>query len=917
MKTGLPKAYDHNFHEKRIYEWWEKEGYFKPEKMIELGLISKDEPRYCITIPLPNVTGALHLGHAITISIEDLMTRYNRMRQKETLFMPGTDHAGIATQNVVERELLKQGIKRKELGREKFVEKVWEHKDYYHSRITEQSKSMGMSSDWGRERFTLDEQCSRAVREAFYRLYQKGLIYRGKYIVNWCPGRCESAISDLETELHEKQSHLWYIKYPVATDKWKNPTDKWGSGNWAKGANKFVTVATTRPETLVGDTAVATIKSHEKFGKLMGMRAILPVNGRDIPIISDKLVDPEFGTGAVKITPGHDPNDFLIGQRHNLEVISVIDDKARMISEHSGKYVGLDRFECREAIVEDLEKEGLLVKVEPHVHSEPHCQRCHTLIEPRVSIQWFVKTKPIAEAAMEKVHNKETIIIPDREKQRFFHWMENIHDWCISRQLWWGHQIPIWYCDDCGKEICPEPRINEVIECPVCKSSKVKRDPDVLDTWFSSGLWTFSTMGWPNTDHPDYKRFYPTDTRETGYDILFFWVAREMMLGIELTGKTPYKTVYLHGLIRNDKGLKISKSMENIDDYDPLHIIKKHGVDSLRYVLIANSVPGLDMNLDPRQIDAAHRFCNKIWQSTRFVLSHIQENDELLKIDEKIIKDLQHPDRWIISRLNHVVKTVNHHMESYKYLKATREIKNFYWNEFCDWYIEITKIRLYGSDDSAKTVPKAVLLQVLGTCLKLLHPIIPHITEELWQALPEQIKQGPALIVAQWPYHNEQLIDEQLEEEFSLLIVFIREIRRVREDFNVNLNQNIPLQIKVDQEDDFVEKVKETIIRLAKIDQDKLTISTELVAPKRAARIILKSITAYVPLEELVDIEMEKIRISKRLQKVEKQIQQVSNKISGPFSQKAPPEIVEREKNRLEELQSKLSQYNEQLQILQ
>ncbi|MFW9996245.1 MAG: valine--tRNA ligase [Candidatus Odinarchaeota archaeon] len=917
MKSDLPKTYDHAYHEKRIYEWWEKEGYFKPEKMIDLGLITRDDPRYCITIPLPNVTGALHLGHALTISIEDLMTRYNRMLQKETLFMPGTDHAGIATQNVVERELLKEGIKRKELGREKFVEQVWEHKDYYQTRITEQSKSMGMSSDWTRERFTLDEQCSRAVREAFYRLYQKGLIYRGEYIINWCPGRCESAISDLETEPKEKASRLWYIKYPVVTDAWSKPAGEWGSGNWAKGATEFITVATTRPETLLGDTAVATLETHGKYSKFIGKSVILPVNGRRIPVIADEYVDPEFGTGALKITPGHDPNDFLIGQKHSLEVITVLDEKAKMLPEHSGKYAGMDRFECRDAIVEDLEEEGLLVKTEPYLHSEPHCQRCHTLIEPRVSIQWFVKTKPLAEAAMEKVSNKETIIIPEREKQRFFQWMESIHDWCISRQLWWGHQIPIWYCSGCGKEICPEPHIDEVTECPSCKNSEVTRDPDVLDTWFSSGLWPFSTMGWPDTDHPDYKRFYPTDTRETGYDILFFWVAREMMMGVELTGKAPYKTVYLHGIIRDEKGQKISKSMENVDQYDPLHIIERYGTDSLRYVLIANSIPGLDMNLDPRQLEAAHRFCNKIWQSTRFVLSHIQETDDLLEYGEEMIQDLQYPDRWIISRLNRLVDTANHRMESYEYLKAAREIKNFYWNEFCDWYIEISKIRLYGCDDSVKSVPKAVLLHVLDTCFRLLHPIMPYITEELWQALPEQTKESPALIVAKWPHYDGKLIDDQLEDEFSVIIDFIREIRRIREDFNVNLSALIPLQIEVEQDDHPIEKVKEIVISLAKVDQDKLIISTKLAVPKRAARIVLKGITAYVPLETLINIEKERDRIDLQLQKVEKQIEQLSNKLSGPFSQKAPQDIVEREKNRLEELQNERSRYSEQLQVFQ
>ncbi len=916
MKDELAMSYEHHDLEEEIYLWWEREGFFKPEKQIELGLVDrKKSPRFSITIPLPNVTGILHLGHAVTISIEDLMTRYERMRQKEALFIPGTDHAGIATQNVVERELLKQGFKRKDLGREKFVKKVWEWKDIYQTRITEQSKRMGMSSDWTREHFTLDPGYAEAVREAFYRLYTKGLIYRGEYMINWCP-RCESAISDLETESEERASHLWYIKYPIASKSWEKPIHEWGSGKWAKGASDFIVVATTRPETLLGDTGVAIAKNHKEYGKFVTKKAILPVNAREIPIFVDDYVDPEFGTGALKITPGHDPNDFEIGQQHNLEVITVLDETVTMLPEHSGPYAGMDRFECREAIVKDLEKEKLLVKIEPYLHQEPYCQRCHTLVEPRVSIQWFVKTKPLAEAAMDKVRKKETIIIPKREEKRFFQWMENIHDWCISRQLWWGHRIPIWYCIDCSEEICPPPDAEDPQKCPKCNSDDLTQEEDVLDTWFSSGLWPYATLGWPNIESEDYQRFYPTSTRETGYDILFFWVAREMMLGIELTGKSPYEIVYLHGLIRDERGRKISKSMEDVDKYDPLHIISEHGADSLRYVLISNSIPGIDTNLDPRQLDSAHYFLNKIWQSTRFVLNNIQEDEPIQSINEIKKEDLSIPDKWILSRLNQIVKTVTECMETFDYLKASREIKSFYWNEFCDWYIEISKIRLYSEEEKDKIIPKVILLHILDTAYKLLHPIVPFVTEKLWQNLPSRFKSEPALIVAKWPDYDDTFINPMLEEEFQFTIDLIHELRRIRAIFDVGLTRKIPLQIKKDDNIALFENTREEIIKLAKIDPKKLTISSDLEQPKRAARVVIHGLTAYIPLEELVDLKKEKKKVEKQLIKVNRNIDQISVKLKGPFAQKAPPEIVEKEEVKLAELKSKRSQLEEQLEIL-
>ncbi|MFX0149243.1 MAG: valine--tRNA ligase [Candidatus Hodarchaeota archaeon] len=915
MNKELTKAYDHREFEEEIYIFWETNGFFQPEKQIELGLVDNSSPRYCITIPLPNVTGQLHLGHALTISLEDLMTRFERMNQKETLFMPGTDHAGIATQNVVERELLKEGIRRKDLGREKFIEKVWEWKDKYHARITEQSKRMGMSSDWNRERFTLDEICTRAVREAFYRLYMKGLIYRGEYMVNWCP-RCESAISDLETESKERESNLWYIKYPIVNQQWTKPKAEWGSGNWAKGATDFIVVATTRPETLLGDSAVATTPDHKEYKQFIGSKAILPVNAREIPIIADDYVDPEFGTGALKITPGHDPNDYVIGQKYGLEVITILDEKAHLLPEYSGAYSGLDREEAREAIVKDLEKEGLLDNIESYLHSEPYCQRCHTVIEPRVSIQWFVKTKPLAEAAIEKVRNNETVIIPEREKQRFYRWMDNIHDWCISRQLWWGHRIPIVYCNGCEEEICLPPDVNDLDKCPKCDSQNLTLEEDVLDTWFSSGLWPFSTLKWPDTNHPDFKRFYPTNTRETGYDILFFWVAREMMLGIELTGRAPYDTIYLHGLIRDEKGRKISKSMGDVDRFDPLNIISNYGADALRFLLISNTIPGVDTNLDPRQLKAAHRFFNKIWQSTRFLLSNIQEKEKLPELNMIKKSELTFADRWILSRLNKLVKETTECFTNFNYLKAIRDIKIFYWNEFCDWYIEISKIRLYSNNDNEKIIPKVILLHILDTSFRLLHPVIPFLTEKLWQHLPEYNKESPALIVSPWPQTDAGFIDNDIETEFQFTIKLIHELRRIRADFNVRLSTKIPLLIDLGENEKIFELTKDEIVTLAKIDDKKLVISSKLTPPRRSARVVLLGVVGYIPLEKIIDIEAERKKIENKLKKVLKDISQTSKKLEGPFAQKAPTELIQKEQENLMELKHKKTLMEEQIQIL-
>ncbi|MFX0100732.1 MAG: valine--tRNA ligase [Candidatus Hodarchaeota archaeon] len=906
------KTYDPQFVEEGIYDFWEKNGFFNPDTQKKLNLITDKSPRFCLTLPPPNVTGQLHLGHAITIAIEDLMTRFARMRQKETLFLPGSDHAGIATQNVVERELRKQGINRKDLGREKFIEKVWEWKHKYHARITEQSKKLGMSADWSRERFTLDEQLSGAVREAFIRLYKKGLIYRGQYMVNWCP-RCESAISDLEAEPEEEVSYLWYIKYPVANDDWEGPPAMWGSGRWAEGATEFIEVATTRPETLLGDTGVATTQNHPIYKSLIGKMAVLPGNGRKIPIFEDPYVDPEFGTGALKITPGHDPNDYEIGKQHNLEFLTVIDEVGVMCTDDAARYEGMDRFECRERIVRDLEEEGLLSKIEDYMHAVPYCQRCHTLIEPRISEQWFVKTKGLAEAAMQKVRDGETTILPEREEKRFFQWMENIRDWCISRQLWWGHRIPVWYCSN-GHQVC---ETYDPSECPECYDKELVQDEDVLDTWFSSGLWPFSTLGWPDKNSADLKRFYTTDMRETGYDILFFWVAREMMLGCELAGATPYKTVYCHGIVRNEKGKKISKSMENVEQYDPLNIIAEYGADSLRFNLISNTVPGQDINLDPRQFEAARRFCNKIWQSTKFVLSHLKKGENIPKFDGSYPADkLQYADKWIISQLNRLVRDVTDAIEKYDYLSAARDIRSFYWGTFCDWYLEITKIRFYGEEGIDTLTPKVILSHVLDTCSRLLHPIMPYLTEALWQALPDSIKDGPALIVAKWPEVNESMIDDEIDKGFTTSIDLIKEIRSARVDFNVPVGSKIPLLIDAGDKGRILEITKEEIATLAKVDIDKMEIGSGIDPPEHAGRIIIHGMTAYIPLEGIIDIEVVKNKLEKAKAKAEGQLKGIEKKLASPFAERAPPDVVQKERDKLEVLKDKLKKLEDQLEHL-
>ncbi len=912
-KIEMDKTYDPQATEGRLYEWWESQGYFKPETQVAQGLADPEGPAWCITMPPPNVTGVLHLGHALTAAVEDLMTRYYRMKGLETLFLPGADHAGIATQNVVERELGKQGISRHELGREKFVEVVWEWKKVYHARITEQHKRLGVSCDWERDRFTLDEGLSHAVRTAFVRLYEKKLIYRGAYLVNWCP-RCESAISDLEAIPQEHDSHLWYIRYPIVTDRWQGPGHPWGSGRWAEGATEYIEMATTRPETILGDMAVATHEAHKRFGRFIGQAAVLPAIERRIPIISDELVDPEFGTGAVKVTPAHDPNDYEIGLRHGLEAPTVLTDTAVM-NELAGPYQGQDRYRARDAIVQDFDKEGLLLKVEPYHHAVAHCERCDTVVEPRISTQWFLNVKPLAEAAMEAVRTGETTIIPEREERRFFHWMENIRPWCISRQLWWGHRIPVWYCDDCGGQTSG---MTDPEECAHCGSTHIKQDPDVLDTWFSSGLWPFSTLGWPDDTH-DMRRYYPNDMRETAYDILFFWVAREMMLGIEMTGKSPYKMVYLHGLLRNEHGKKISKSMEDIDEYDPLKIVERIGADALRYTLLTSSVPGNDLNLDPRRLEAARNFGNKIWNAARFIVTNLEN-----ATGSGPYTDLSLPDRWIVSRVNRLAAEVTALFESYQYGEAGRRINEFLWNEFCDWYIEACKLRLYGEDLAARSTAQATLVSVLDFALRLLHPFMPFVTEEIWQHLKAAWPSGDcwpeSLMISPWPEVDTAQLDEGAEADMDLLMDLIRQIRNARAEFNVTPGKKIPAIVVGDAKLPVLEAQQGLLTFLAKIDDTHLTLHRALrEKPKKAVALVsTEGVEAYLPLAGLVDLEQEVARLQKALAEAGQEIQRAEAMLSNEsFASKAPPHVVQQQRDRLAEQQERRERLEARLRTLE
>ncbi len=921
----MDKAYNPRDVEKRLYDWWEAQGYFKPRR-------DADKKPFVISMPPPNVTGILHLGHAITAALEDAMIRYHRMKGEPTLWVPGSDHAGIATQNVVERELGKQGLTRHDVGREKFIEKCWEWRTEHGAIITEQHRRLGVSCDWERERFTLDEGLSHAVRKCFVDFYNDGLIYRGAYLVNWCP-RCTTAISDLENEHEEAQTNLWYVRYPLLSDEWNEPRGEWGSGKWAEGATEFITVATTRPETILGDTAVAVNPADERYTSVVGRTALLPAQNRPIPIIADEVVESDFGTGAVKITPAHDPNDYETGRRHSLGMPDVMTDVGTM-SDAAGLYAGQERFACRANLVEDLQREGLLVKIEPHTHAVGHCQRCHTITEPRISTQWFVKIKPLAEPAIEVVRDGRIRIIPERFDKIYYNWMENIRDWCISRQLWWGHRIPVWYCDDCGKETCT---LEDPTACAHCGGANIHQDEDVLDTWFSSGLWPFSTLGWP-AETDDLKRFYPTSTLETGYDILFFWVARMIMQGLYCTNDIPFDTVYLHGLVRNEKGTKISKSMPDAHKYDPLLIIEEFGADALRFTLLTGSTPGNDMKLSPAKIEGNRNFANKIWNAARYVNMQIDKwaNGQMGKstdgqmgksaegasaaiADLQIcdLEDLTLPDRWILSRHNNLIKRVTELMDNYQFGEAGRQIYDFLWGEYCDWYIEIAKTQL--RDAALEESTLAILVHVLERTLRLLHPFMPFVTEEVYQHLKDAAGDetwSEAIIVA--PYPPAGATDDAAEREMQTTTELVRAIRNARAEYEVEPARYITAIIAAGGAAEQLRAQAAILTTLARLDADNLVIEEQLAEkPEQAVALVIDEVTAYLPLAGMVDIDRERARLNKEVAETESQIARLEKLLGNAgFVNKAPTEVVEGERAKLADYQARAAKLTERLAAL-
>ncbi|MCS7059725.1 MAG: valine--tRNA ligase [Anaerolineae bacterium] len=923
MTTQLPKSYDPQAVEERLYRWWEENGYFKPESQL---YVRDDEPKFVITIPPPNVTGTLHMGHALTSAIEDLMTRYYRMKGARTLYVPGTDHAGIATQSVVEKNLAKQGRRRQDMTRSEFLSEVWKWKEYSHGVITRQQKKLGISADWSRERFTLDEGLSRAVLTAFNHLYDKGLIYRDTRMVNWDPVQLTS-VSDLEVEFEDEgePGFLWTIRYPLQTNRWDGPQHPWGSGRWAEGATEWITVATTRPETLLGDTAVAVNPEDDRYQYKLGCNAVLPAIGRVIPIIADASVDMQFGTGAVKITPAHDFADYEIGKRHHLPFVEVMDETAHM-NEHAGPYRGLDRFECRARIVEDLKKEGLLVKVEDYRVRLGRGQRSGAVIEPRISLQWFCDMKEMAAQAAAAVREGRIRIVPERFERTWFHWLDNIHDWCISRQLWWGHQIPIWYVDPASSgdqsthdsrrptQFCAVDEAEAYAQARAVYGPQVKlvQDPDVLDTWFSSGLWPFSVLGWPD-DTADMRAYYPTTMLETGYDILFFWVARMVMLGLELTGRPPFEVVYLHGLIRTADGEKMSKSKPD-KLVDPLDMIETYGADALRFYLVTAGAPGGDIKVDVKivdgkkrveRIEGARNFANKLWNAARYVMGRLSGSIG----EEETPADAQSSlvNAWIRARAKQVVAETRRLMDSYQYGEAGRLLYEFVWNEFCDWYLELSK--LSRSHETLST-----LAWTTDLILRLLHPFVPFVTEELWQHLKRSIPASlvgvadlswPALMLAPYPQADPTHLDSSEVEALRVIPAVqevIRSIRNARAEHNVDVARRIPALISAGGLSGAFETMRQAIVTLARVDTDGLTIAESLPAPDgQVVTCVLGEATVYLPLSGLIDLEQERKRLAEELAEVEKAVARSEGLLNGDFARRAPAQLVEKERAKLAE----------------
>ena len=869
MAKELAKQYDPKDVEDRTYKFWLDGNFFhaKPDP---------EKKPYTIVIPPPNITGQLHMGHALDNTLQDILIRYHRMQGYDTLWLPGTDHASIATEAKIVEAMAKEGLTKDDVGREGFLERAWAWKEKFGGRIIEQLKKLGSSCDWERERFTLDEGCNEAVNEVFCNLYEKGLIYRGERIINWCP-HCLTSISDAEVEYEDQAGHFWHLRYPF----------KDGSG--------YLELATTRPETLLGDTAVAVNPNDERYKDVVGKTLILPIVHREIPVVADDYVEIDFGTGVVKITPAHDPNDFEVGLRHNLPIINVLTDDAKIVDDYP-KYGGMDRYEARKAIVKDLEEEGALVKVEDYSHNVGTCYRCSTTVEPRVSKQWFVSMKPLAGPAIDAVKNGETKFVPKRFEKVYFHWLENIRDWCISRQLWWGHRIPAWYCDDCDEITVARTAPDK---CSKCGSTHIHQDPDTLDTWFSSALWPFSTLGWPNTDSEDFKRYYPTNTLVTGYDIIPFWVMRMMFSGIEQTGQVPFDTVLIHGLVRDELGRKMSKSLGN--GIDPLEVIDKYGADALRFTLANGNSPGNDMRYSDKKVEASRNFANKLWNAARFILMNLDGSEQA-----ELPEELALEDKWVLSLYNDLVREVTDNLERFELGIAVQKLYDFIWDVFCDWYIELAKIRLQKGVEPAQCA-KRVLIYVMSNVLKLLHPFMPFVTEEIWQSLPHE---GESIMVSAWPQYSKSLCFAAEEEQMNMIMDAVRAIRNRRAEMNVPHSKKAKIYISTSHVDTFKLSV-EFMQKLAGASEVEVEDGIEI---DGAVCIVTDAAKIYIPMGDLVDFEAERARLNKELASAQKQLDGINAKLSNEnFVSKAPSQVVDAQREAARKLNEKIAMLNDSL----